>query len=123
MKVKNIPEIEIEGWYLEETLEGQFILQVKTSPINKSFNDDKRELTFGNHLRHHNVYVSGGCLYTHPLDQTDVIDAARTIIDAISEHNQWVRSENRKRKHIRTEVYTNIGDFLGTGKEVSKEIV
>ena len=88
MKVENIPEIEIEGWYLEETLEGLFILQVKTSLIDKSFNDDKRELTFGNHLRHHNVYVSDECLYTHPLNQTDVIDAARTITDAISEHNQ-----------------------------------
>ena len=124
MKSTIIPEIRIEGWYLEEILGGEFVLQVKTSPMNKTFDgDSKREISFMDRLRHHKVHISSGCLYTHPLGKDDVIDAACAIYEEIGAHNNWVRVENNARERIRNDVYAEISDLFDTTKELNRKVL
>jgi len=125
MKTTTIPEICIERWYLEEIPGGEFALQVKTNPLDKTFDgDNKRETSFMGRLREHNVCMSpSGYLYTHPHSREEVLDAANVIDEEIRAHNQWVREENIARKRVRDDVYANISDLFGAGKEVNKAVL
>ena len=125
MKIAIIPEIEIEGWYLEEILGGQFILQVKTSPLDKTFDgDSKREISFMERLRQHNVNFHNEMLSTNgPLNKDDIIDAACAIYEEIGAHNNWVRVENNARERIRNDVYAEISDLFDTTKELNRKVL